>query len=59
MKIYADTSALIAWFHPADEFAPAVTAWCRARSPDFCWNPLLRMELRRVEAVPIPRIGHH
>ena len=46
MIIYADTSALIAWFHPADEFAPAVTAWCRARSPDFCWNPLLRMELR-------------
>jgi predicted nucleic acid-binding protein len=46
MIIYADTSALIAWFHPADEFAPAVTAWCRARTPDFCWNPLLRMELR-------------
>jgi hypothetical protein len=27
MSLYADTSALIAWFHPADEFAPAVTAW--------------------------------
>jgi len=25
MKIYADTSALIAWFHPADEFARVVT----------------------------------
>jgi len=46
MKIYADTSALIAWFHPADEFAPAVTAWCRERSPEFSWNPLLRIELR-------------
>ncbi len=46
MRIYADTSALIAWFHPADEFAPAVTTWCRDRSPDFCWNPLLRVELR-------------
>jgi len=46
MKIYADTSALIAWFNPADEFAPAVTSWCRARSPEFYWNPLLRLELR-------------
>jgi predicted nucleic acid-binding protein len=46
VRIYADTSALIAWFHPADEFAPAVTTWCRDRSPDFCWNPLLRVELR-------------
>jgi predicted nucleic acid-binding protein len=46
MKIYADTSALIAWFHPADEFAQAVTDWCRKRSPEFFWNPLLRIELR-------------
>jgi predicted nucleic acid-binding protein len=46
VKIYADTSALIAWFHPADEFAPAVTNWCRERSPEFSWNPLLRIELR-------------
>jgi predicted nucleic acid-binding protein len=46
MKIYADTSALIAWFHPADEFAQAVTDWCRERSPEFSWNPLLRIELR-------------
>ena len=46
MKIYADTSALIAWFNPADEFAPAITAWCRERSPEFCWNLLLRVELR-------------
>jgi predicted nucleic acid-binding protein len=46
MKIYADTSALIAWFHPADPFAQAVTDWCRERSPEFSWNLLLRMELR-------------
>jgi predicted nucleic acid-binding protein len=46
MKIYADTSALIAWFNPADEFAPAVTSWCRERSLEFCWNPFLRLELR-------------
>jgi predicted nucleic acid-binding protein len=46
MKIYADTSALVAWFHPADEFANAVTSWCRERAPEFCWNPLLRIELR-------------
>jgi predicted nucleic acid-binding protein len=46
MKIYADTSALVAWFNPADEFAPVVTAWCRERAPEFHWNPLLRVELR-------------
>ena len=46
MKIYADTSALVAWFHPADEFAPVVTAWCRQRSPEFYWNSFLRAELR-------------
>jgi predicted nucleic acid-binding protein len=46
MKIYADTSALIAWFNPADEFAMAVTSWCGSRAPEFLWNPLLRIELR-------------
>jgi predicted nucleic acid-binding protein len=46
MKIYADTSALVAWFHPSDQFAKAVTQWCRQRAPDFCWNQLLRVELR-------------
>jgi predicted nucleic acid-binding protein len=46
MTIYADTSALIAWFHPADEFAPVVTAWCRDQNPEFIWNSLLRIELR-------------
>lgn len=46
MIVYADTSALIAWFHPGDEFAPTVTRWCRDHTLEFCWNPLLRMELR-------------
>jgi len=46
MKLYADTSVLIAWFNPADEFAPAVTRWCRSRSAEFCWNPFLRAEVR-------------
>jgi predicted nucleic acid-binding protein len=46
MKIYADTSALIAWFNPADEFALSVTTWCRERAPEFCWNLVLRAELR-------------
>jgi predicted nucleic acid-binding protein len=46
MKIYADTSALVAWFNPADEFAAAVTSWCRSRAPEFTWNLLLRIELR-------------
>jgi predicted nucleic acid-binding protein len=46
MKIYADTSVLIAWFHPADEFAQSVTAWCRGRTAEFYWNSFLRTELR-------------
>jgi predicted nucleic acid-binding protein len=46
MKIYADTSVLIAWFHPSDHFAAPVTAWSRANGPDFHWNSLLRAELR-------------
>ena len=46
MKVYADTSVLIAWFHPADEFAVPVTRWCEARDVQFCWNPFLRLELR-------------
>ncbi len=46
MRIYADTSVLVAWFHPADVFAKPVTEWCRQQAPEFCWNPLLRAELR-------------
>lgn len=46
MKIYADTSVLVAWYHPADHFACSVTEWCRQHSPEFSWNLLLRLELR-------------
>jgi len=46
VKIYADTSVLIAWFHPADDFAPTVVPWCRSRQIEFCWNSILRLEVR-------------
>ena len=46
MNIYADTSALLAWFHPADKFAESVTKWCRGKEPEFSWNVFLRAELR-------------
>jgi predicted nucleic acid-binding protein len=46
MKVYADTSVLVAWFHPADFFASAVRAWLGKKNVDFIWNPLLRVELR-------------
>ena len=46
MKVYADTSVLVAWFHPADEFATSVTEWCRVCNAEFFWNLLLRLELR-------------
>ena len=47
MKVYADTSVLVAWFHPADQFAQPVTEWCRQRVVEFCWNPFLRAEVRQ------------
>lgn len=46
MRVYADTSVLVAWFHPADQFAERVTEWCRREVVDFYWNRLLRVELR-------------
>ena len=46
MRIYADTSVLVAWFDPSDVFGPVVAQWCEERSPDFCWNLILRAELR-------------
>ena len=46
MRVYADTSVLVAWFHPMDEFAIPVTKWCRECGPEFFWNLLLRVELR-------------
>jgi predicted nucleic acid-binding protein len=44
--IYADTSALFAFFHPRDEFSDAVDAAVRETAPDFVYWPLLRFELR-------------
>jgi predicted nucleic acid-binding protein len=46
MKVYADTSVLVAWFYPADAFARAVTDWQRHDVVEFFWNPILRAELR-------------
>jgi predicted nucleic acid-binding protein len=46
MKVYADTSVLVAWFYPADLFAEPVTLWHRRESVEFVWNPILRAELR-------------
>jgi len=44
--IYADTSALFAYFHPQDEFSAAVDEAVKKYAPDFCYWPLLRFELR-------------
>ena len=46
MICYADSSFLIAWFHPADQFAVEVTDWARECVTDFVWNPILRAEVR-------------
>lgn len=44
--VYADSSALFAYFHPRDEFSVLVDAAVQKVSPDFvCW-PFLRFELR-------------
>ena len=44
--VYADTSALFAFFHPRDEFADVVTVAARRLSPDFVYWSFLRYELR-------------
>jgi predicted nucleic acid-binding protein len=44
--VYADTSALFAFFHPRDEFASVVLRAVRRQSPDFIYWSLLRYELR-------------
>jgi predicted nucleic acid-binding protein len=46
MITYADSSVLVAWFHPDDEFAIPVTGWVRENVTEFLWNPLLRLEVR-------------
>ena len=46
MNVYADTSVLIAWFHPDDLFAKQVTPWIREHVTDLFWNSVLRAEVR-------------
>ena len=46
MNVYADTSVLIALFHPADVFSEQVNAWVGNQSIDFVWNSALRNEVR-------------
>jgi predicted nucleic acid-binding protein len=44
--VYADSSALFAYFHPHDEFSPLVDAAVQKHSPDFVYWPFLRFEVR-------------
>ena len=44
--VYADTSALYAFFHPRDEFSTKVTAAVRDVLPDFVYWSFMRYELR-------------
>jgi len=44
--IYADTSALLAYFHPRDVFSRTVTDTARAQAPDFVYWTFIRFELR-------------
>jgi predicted nucleic acid-binding protein len=46
MRVYADTSVLVAFFHPADAFAVAVTRWLQGQEAELLWNPILRAEVR-------------
>jgi predicted nucleic acid-binding protein len=44
--VYADTSALFAFFHPKDPFSTALMDAVRVLSPDFVYWSFLRYELR-------------
>jgi predicted nucleic acid-binding protein len=44
--VYADTSALFAFFHPRDEFSAVLTEAVRKGSPDFVYWSFVRYELR-------------
>jgi predicted nucleic acid-binding protein len=44
--VYADTSALFAFFHPKDEFAALVTEAVRRHAADFVYWSFVRYELR-------------
>src|SRR6059058_233328 len=44
--VYADTSALFAFFHARDEFSTVLAEATRKTSPDFVYWSFLRYELR-------------
>jgi predicted nucleic acid-binding protein len=44
--VYADTSALFAYFYPHDQFSQEMDEAVKAESPDFVYWPLVRFELR-------------
>ena len=44
--VYADTSALFAYFHPSDEFSAMLGEAARKVSPDFVYWSFMRYELR-------------
>ena len=44
--VYADTSALFAFFHPRDEFSELLTEAVRKRSPDSVYWSFMKYELR-------------
>jgi predicted nucleic acid-binding protein len=44
--VYADTSALFAFFHPKDAFSVLLTRAARKLAPDFVYWSFLRYELR-------------
>jgi predicted nucleic acid-binding protein len=44
--VYADSSALFAYFHPRDEFSVLVDTAIQKNSPDFVYWPFLRFEVR-------------
>ena len=44
--VYADTSALFAFFHPRDQFSAMLTEAVRKGSPDFVYWSFMRYELR-------------
>jgi predicted nucleic acid-binding protein len=44
--VYADTSALFAFFHPRDQFSEILCDAVRKASPDFVYWSFMRYELR-------------
>jgi predicted nucleic acid-binding protein len=44
--VYADTSALFAFFHPKDQFSTALMEAAQRLSPDFVYWTFVRYELR-------------